>query len=142
MREFRLCPRFCFIQRDEQRCEGIHEGYCHGACEHKEEIADYNSRVQLAIDSLRTQPSYAIIEKGLAANDQSSILVCEGKFYGMAYLPEHASITEPESLKDYITPYKENSFIRNIVNGYAARFPNKVKYFVTAGTQAYDTSSH
>ena len=34
--------------------------------------------------------------------------------------------TDPEDLKDYMTPYKENSFIRNLVNGYAARFPGKV----------------
>ena len=53
----------------------------------------------------------------------------EGTFYGMGYIPADVQITNPDSLKDYLTIYKENSFIRNLVNGYAARFPEKVVVF-------------
>jgi DNA polymerase-3 subunit epsilon len=129
VREYELCPKLCFIQTDTQPCDGIQEGYCHGACEHKEDIELYNERVQLAINSLRSSPSYAIVEKGLNGSDQSCVLVWQGKFYGMGYIPEDLVIaeSESESIKQYITPYKENSFIRNLVNGYAARFPEKVK---------------
>ena len=35
VKEYKLCPRLCFIQRDEQACEGVKEGYCLGACEKK-----------------------------------------------------------------------------------------------------------
>ena len=34
-------------------------------------------------------------------------------------------------LKDFLTPYKENIFIRNLINGYAARFPEKLLRFET-----------
>ncbi len=129
MREFRLCPKLCFMQTDNQPCEGMHEGYCTGACEQKEDIGDYNKRVSQAIESLRAQPSYAIVEKGLNGDDQSCVLVWEGKFYGMGYLPRDVVITGPGMLKEFVTPYKENSFIRNLVNGYAARFPTRVKFF-------------
>ena len=47
----------------------------------------------------------------------------------MGYIPADTPITNPESLKDYLTAYKENSYIRNLVNGYAARFPSKVVVF-------------
>ena len=50
----------------------------------------------------------------------------------MGYIPADAELTNPESLKDYLTVYKENSFIRNLVNGYAVRFPAKVVLFETA----------
>ena len=126
VREFRLCPKLCFIQRDEQPCEGVREGYCSGVCEHKEDNADYNERVHKAMTSLRSQPSFAIVEKGLNGDDQSCVLVWEGKFYGMGYIPAEVQLTQPEAIKDFITPYKENSFIRNLINGYAARFPGKV----------------
>lgn len=129
MREFNLCPKLCFMQADNIPCEGIAEKYCHGACENKENMTIYNQRVAAAIESLQSQPSFAVVEKGLNGDDQSCILVWEGKFYGMGYIPADAQISEPAALKELMTPYKENSVIRNLVNGYAARFPRKVTVF-------------
>ncbi|MDP9229642.1 MAG: hypothetical protein M3O67_03095, partial [Bacteroidota bacterium] len=42
------------------------------------------------------------------------------------YVPKDAQILEAKALKDFIQPYKENSFIRNLVHSYAAKFPAKV----------------
>ena len=128
IREHRLCPRLCFMQTSPD-CEGVREKYCDGACEQKETAASYNSRVHSAIESLSTQPSFAIVDGGLNMEEQSCILVWEGKFYGMGYIPLHVQLTEPEQLKDWVTPLKESLFIRNIVNGYAARYPAKVRNF-------------
>jgi DNA polymerase-3 subunit epsilon len=47
----------------------------------------------------------------------------------MGYIPTDIQVSEPEELKNFLTPYKENLFIRNLVNGYAAKFPEKVKSF-------------
>lgn len=127
IRDFNLCPKLCFLQKDYQQCEGVKEGYCLGACEGREDISAYNERVKKAIASLRAQPSFAIIEKGLNGSDQSCVLVCEGKFYGMGYFDAGIQLSDPGMLKELMTPYKENLFIRNIINGYAARFPHKVK---------------
>jgi DNA polymerase III subunit epsilon len=129
IREFNLCPKLCFMQTGNEKCEGIKEKYCYGACELKEEPANYNNRVQQAIISLQTQPSFAIIEKGLNADDRSCILVWKGKFFGMGYVPADIQITDMETLKDYLTAYKENTVIRNLINGYATRFPSKVLQF-------------
>jgi DNA polymerase III subunit epsilon len=132
IREFNLCPKLCFMQTGNETCEGIKEKYCYGACELKEEPGNYNNRVFDAITSLQVQPSFAIIEKGLNADERSCILVLKGKFIGMGYLRDDIQITDPEMLKDFLTPYKENIFIRNLINGYAARFPEKVVTFETA----------
>ena len=129
IKDFNLCPKLCFMQKDISKCEGINDGYCHAACEQQESPSDYNKRVQQATDSLRSKASFAIIDKGINGDDQSCILMCEGAFYGMGYIPAGVQITNPDLLKDYLTIYKENSFIRNLVNGYAARFPDKVVVF-------------
>ena len=129
IRDFALCPKLCFLQKDAGECEGISVGYCQGACEQKERPAAYNKRIQKAIDSLMAQPSFAIMDKGLSNDDLSCILVLEGKFYGMGYIPADSQITTIENLKDHLTTYKENNFIRNLVNSYAARFPGKVFRF-------------
>jgi DNA polymerase-3 subunit epsilon len=120
--EFQLCPRLCFMQKDSEPCDEN----CSGACEQKEKPQDYNKRVQQAIESLGARPSFAIVDKGLNGNDQSCILVLNGKLYGMGYIPGDIQITEMEMLKEYLQPYKENSFIHNLVNGYAARYPSKL----------------
>lgn len=129
MKTFGLCPKLCFIQKDNIDCEGMKEGYCQGACEQMESPATYNQKVLKAKESLLTQPSFAIIDKGLNGEDRSCILVCEGKFYGMGYLEPSASLNNLESLKSQLTQYRENSFIRNLINGYAARFPDKLVHF-------------
>ncbi len=129
IKDFHLCPKLCFLQKDKGKCDDINEGYCNSACEQKELPALYNRRVEEAAYSLRTRPSFAIVDNGLNGEDKSCILVWEGVFYGMGYIPADAQITNPDLLKDYLTTYKENSFIRNLVHGYAARFPAKVILF-------------
>lgn len=132
IKEFDLCPKLCYMQNEGIECEGLLEGYCSGACKGKERAPAYNKRVKKACDSLRSQPSFAIIDKGISADDRSCILVLEGEFYGMGYIPADRPINQPDVLKEYMTRYRENSFIRNLINSYVARFPSKILMFETA----------
>jgi hypothetical protein len=56
----------------------------------------------------------------------------------MGYIPADVQIADIETLKDQLTIYKENSFIRNLISGYAARFPGKVVLF----DQTIESSQH
>jgi len=125
IKEFNLCPRLCFMQKADEPCDGN----CSGACEQKETPAEYNKRVEQAINSFDNKPSFAIVDKGLNADDRSCILVENGKLYGMGYLPPDGQVSDLESLKDHLQLYKENSFIRNLIDGYAARYAYKVINF-------------
>ncbi len=127
IREFNLCPKFCFLQIDEDTCQGIIENYCLGACEHNESPAAYNERVEKAIASLKNRlPSFTLIGEGRNADEQSCILIERGKFYGMGYLPsDHPGIVAMDELKNYLTPYPENDYMRGLVYQHAARWPNK-----------------
>ncbi|MGQ0738551.1 MAG: exonuclease domain-containing protein [Bacteroidota bacterium] len=129
IKDFKLCPKLCFMQKDDGPCEGINDGSCKGACEQRETAKKYNKKVLKACNSLRSRPSFAIVDKGISSCDRSCILVWEGKFAGMGYIPAGTQINDPAQLKDHLTLYNENSVIRNLLFGYAARFPEKIILF-------------
>jgi DNA polymerase III subunit epsilon len=141
IRDFNLCPKLCFLQTDQSTCSGVSEQTCFGACDKKEEPAEYNRRVEEAIRSLDNQTSFAIIEDGLNAEEQSCVLVWKGKFYGMGYIPSDTQIVEPEDLKGLVTAYKENLYINNLVTSYAVKYPKKVKVIAGLAIQTPQLSA-
>ncbi len=128
IKDYNLCPVLCFLQKSNDGCDGVEEATCNGACIKKEPVENYNKRVIDAAASLNKQPSFAIVDKGLNGEDKSCILVCDGKFYGMGYLPNEMPIDDIETIKEQQTIYRENSIIKNLIQGYVARFPEKVFY--------------
>lgn len=128
MKEHSLCPKLCFMQTSVDTCQGIVEEHCHGACEKKEAAPAYNERVLAAIASLTKRPSYIVLDKGLTDEEISCIMVVKGSFFGMGYLPKNfESITEA-SLSPYIIPYKENSYIRTLLNAHFNSFPHQIRH--------------
>ena len=126
MRQWNLCPRLCFIQRGEGPCEGMKEQFCLGACEHNESAEEYNKRVEAAIDSLaRSLPSFTVFDDGRHTEERSCILVEQGRFYGMGYIPTDSAIPDTEQLKGYLTRYPENDYIRGLVYQHVERWPSK-----------------
>lgn len=127
MKEFSLCPKLCFMQTDNDACQGIVEEYCRGACEKKEEPKMYNERVLQAIGSLTKRPSYIVVDKGLNEEELSCIMVVNGSFFGMGYLPKNFDNITQQAISEYIKPYKENSYIRTLLNAYLNKFPEQVR---------------
>jgi DNA polymerase-3 subunit epsilon len=126
IRQFSLCPKLCFIQTGEEQCEGMKSNHCFGACEQTELPEIYNERVEIAIQSLKKElPSFTLIDDGRDATEQSCILVEQGKFYGMGYLPVDSTIMGNEELKNHLTPYPENDYMRGLIYQHAMRWPNK-----------------
>jgi DNA polymerase-3 subunit epsilon len=124
--QFKLCPRLCYLQSSATECLGIAEHKCFGACEHKELQAAYNARVQQCIDYLnRELPTFVLMDNGINYPEQSCILMEKGRFYGMGYLPGDCTASTIEEVKNYLTPYNENDYIRGLVYQYAARYPHK-----------------
>src|SRR5688572_23243939 len=123
---FELCPRLCFIQTDNDPCIGYTNKTCHGACEQAEAPANYNRRVDEAIQWLeQLLPSFAVVGEGNHSGEQSCILMEKGKFYGMGYIPNDIAITDRDQLKEYLTKYPENDYIRGLIYQYSERHPQK-----------------
>jgi len=129
MRDYRLCPKLCFLQTDEGPCQGKAEDHCTGACEGLEAVTQYNERVENALRSLQQNASFAIIEDGRTRAERSCILVWKGQFYGMGYLQEDIPVTSPDEIREYLTPYHESSYIRNLIRAYAEQNPSRIVKF-------------
>jgi DNA polymerase-3 subunit epsilon len=126
IRQFGLCPKLCFIQTGEETCEGIRQQYCAGACEQKESPVDYNQKLEKAIRYLKESlPSFTLVDDGRDTQEESYILVEQGKFYGMGYLPVDSKVRDLVALKDRLTAYPENDYMRGLIYQHVAKWPNK-----------------
>jgi DNA polymerase-3 subunit epsilon len=121
-----LCEKLCFIQKNRIACTAHESGGCAGACVGKESAAAYNVRVKYAVQELKSMlPSFAMIDKGRTEDEQSCLLVEEGKFYGMGYISQHTDVHRPEELKSALQPYPSNDYILHMILSHAEQFPQK-----------------
>jgi len=114
-----LCAVCCFLLKkahcDEQ---------CNGVCRGTEDASIYNERVDRAIEELQRElPSFAIMEEGREAGERTWLLMEEGRFYGMGFLPARQVIRNKEQLKELITPYMGNEFVRHFMLQHAELYP-------------------
>lgn len=124
--QFGLCPKLCFLQAANIECQAFLEKKCNGACCQAEDAAEYNRRVAACIQYLEHElPSFALVDDGLAMNEQSCILIEKGRFYGMGYLPADVEVNGIEDIKFRLTRYAENDYVRRIVLQYGERYPAK-----------------
>jgi DNA polymerase-3 subunit epsilon len=77
---------------------------------------------------VKNRPSFAIIDKGRTAEERSCIWVENGHFYGMGYIASDIGFADPSEIKDYITPYKSNQYIVDLILAYAEKYPGKVHF--------------
>jgi DNA polymerase III subunit epsilon len=112
---FELCPKLCYVNTTKEPCSTFESNCCKGACELKENANAYNERVNMAIKNLSSNESYALIDKGLYADEHSCIVIEKGKFIGMGYIPIDSSIHDLETVKSHIKLHKESFYIKDIL---------------------------
>jgi DNA polymerase-3 subunit epsilon len=111
VKDFMLDEGLCFI--DKQK-ETTHE-----------DPWSYNQRVLQAIDTLKKQlPTFALIGNGKSENEQSCLLIEQGRFYGMGYIPQQFAVTDLNELKLNLTQYPDNDYVRGLVYQYAEKNPH------------------
>lgn len=126
VRQFELCPKLSFIQKGNETCSGLLDHSCHGACIQKESAADYNQRLNMALESLREMlPSFMIRDRGRDSSEESCVLIENGRFYGMGYLDKELQILSLDTLKERLTVYPENDYMRGLVYTFAEKWPEK-----------------
>jgi DNA polymerase-3 subunit epsilon len=125
---FDLCPKLCFIQKNNDLCTSAAGSSC--ACEGVEPPESYNEKVNNAIDQLKQAlPTYVIRDEGRTGDEHSCILVEKGQFYGMGYISHYFDADNVQQLKSYLTPYPGNDYIKNIVATYASKYPDRMVVF-------------
>lgn len=128
--EFNLCPKMCFIQTNQEECIGTDSDPCKGACRGTESRVLYNIRVQQSIAKLKSAlPSFALVDQGRNAEEQSVILIEQGRLHGMGYIQETTSISNLDEVKALLQPYPSNDYVRNMVQNYAAKYPEMIRLY-------------
>lgn len=120
--QFEIDHRFCKYSRPE-------EGDFFYTPEIKElpDALLHNEQVDNAIDFLlNNRPTFAIIDKGRTSDERSCIWIENGRFHGMGYIPKDVAIQDPEDVKSYVTQYKSNQYMEQLIFAYAEKYPSKV----------------
>lgn len=110
--EFGLHPGMCFIDRTEGQP--------------KEDVDQYNTRVLTALESLqRGLPTFALVDKVAHSEEMPCLLMDQGKFYGMGYLPANFAVSDLNTLKEALTQYPDSDYIRGLVYKFVSRYPDR-----------------
>ena len=108
--DFMLDKGMCFVDRTKTKIT--------------ESPETYNHRVREALKTMELQlPTFAIVGNGKTEKERSYILIDQGRFYGMGYLPENSSIRDINELKLNLTQYPDNDYVRSLVYQYVDRNP-------------------
>jgi DNA polymerase-3 subunit epsilon len=127
---YQLCPKFCFIQTNNDTCTGVNGELC--ACHGHETATDYNPKIEQAINGLKQAlPTFAIRDEGRKDDEHSCILIEEGRLYGMGYVSHYFEANTLSQLKNHLTPYPGNDYMHNMIISHAERFPWKKVEFTT-----------
>lgn len=128
--QFEIDQRFCKYSRPEEA-----ELPQNNDTKSLPDILLHNEQVDNAIDFfLNNRPTFAIIDKGRSKEERSCIWIENGHFHGMGYIPRDVAIHDPEDVKSYVTLYKSNQYIEQLIFTYAEKYPGKVffnKHFLS-----------
>lgn len=125
---FGLCPAMCKL--------GACEGNCHNPkllefesedCLTKISADAYNSLVHSALAHFQQHlPSFMIWDKGRNEQEKSIIWIEKGLFYGMGYIDQYADMQSYTEVRDSLSRYKSSSYMMQLINNYAQKYPLKV----------------
>ena len=83
-----LCSAFTNLFPSKTACFHYHLKQCRGACAGREDSAAYNLRAEEARLHLRTvfDDDFVLFDRGRSHDEQSVVLVCEGKYQGFGFI--------------------------------------------------------
>ncbi len=115
--QFQLNHKLCYLDKTS---------FAEMDMEFADEPNVYNRKVKIALESLEKQlPTFAIVDEGVSKEEQLYLLVERGSFWGMGYLKRAEKINDIHLLKEKLTPYNDNDFIRNSIYSFAEANPEK-----------------
>jgi len=119
IRDNNLCQKYCGIQTGSGACFDYQIKECKGVCNGTEAIDTYNQRVAIALNKLnKTLDTKLIIDQGRTWNEKSVVVIENGVYKGFGYYDGSVEINDAEQAKNYIEPYKHNSDVQRILNGF------------------------
>jgi len=123
---FKLCPRFCTLQSNSEKCSHYRIKNCEGICEDTETVKEYNLKVKAAILSLKeNNPSFAIQGKGRTEGEIAFALVVEGQYRGFGFFDRSDAICNIEDYEPFLklqqASYHTHAIIRSHLKKHGER---------------------
>jgi DNA polymerase-3 subunit epsilon len=115
---FKLCPRFCTLQSNSEKCSHYRIKNCEGICDGNENVEDYNLKVAAAIQSLKeNKTTFAIQGKGRSNGEIAFALVQEGQYKGFGFFDRSEAICTIEDYEPFLklqqSSYHTHAIIRS-----------------------------
>ena len=112
-----LCPKCCGIQTGAGSCFDFRMEKCRGICAGKEDVDEYNKRVDRAIEHVSGKlDTKIIIDEGRDFSEKSVVLVEQGVYKGFGYFSGDINIDSAEKAMEIIQPFKHNPDVQRILN--------------------------
>ncbi|MGO3181606.1 MAG: exonuclease domain-containing protein [Aequorivita sp.] len=123
---FKLCPRFCTLQSNSEKCSHYRIKNCEGICEDTETVEEYNLKVNAAMQSLKeNNPSFAIQGKGRTEGEIAFALVVEGQYRGFGFFDRSDAICNIEDYEPFLklqrATYHTHAIIRSHLKKHGER---------------------
>ncbi len=123
---FGLCPKYCHLQENVKTCSHFRMHSCAGICRDSESISDYNVKVALAIEWMRSEKEDFIIkEKGRHINEEAFVLVRNSVYSGYGFIEKETGLNSYADLEAFIIPQKNTVETESIIKSYLNRNPDK-----------------
>ncbi|EGV44668.1 DNA polymerase III subunit epsilon [Bizionia argentinensis JUB59] len=117
--KFELCPKYCHLQEGVAQCGHYSIKNCKGICINNEAVADYNARVNNAIEATTKVEDCQIIKRnGRDANEEAFVLIKNGMYLGYGFIDSAEQINSDEDLDNFLIPQKDSLDIQSILRTY------------------------
>ncbi|MEW7290468.1 exonuclease domain-containing protein [Aquimarina sp. 2304DJ70-9] len=117
--EYNLCHKLMGLDTSKGNCFNYTIKQCFGACVFSENPEEYNPRVQLLLhDNSFDSQDMMIIDRGRDIDEQSVILIEEGRFIGIGYFNLNHQVNNIDILRSIITPMEHNRDAQHIIQSY------------------------
>ncbi|PKG52310.1 exonuclease domain-containing protein [Olleya sp. 1-3] len=116
--QFELCPKFCHLQDGVVQCSHYKITTCKGVCANKEDVTDYNLRVNSAIDHINNNKENVVLkQQGRHSQEEAFVLIKNSVYLGYGFIDKSEQINSPEDLDTFLIPQKDNLDVQKILRG-------------------------
>lgn len=117
--KFNLCQKLTGLYKTKGACFQQQIGQCYGACIGEEPPAEYNMRVNEAIEPYCfIHDSFVLLDKGRDHNEKSVVLVENRRYCGYGFIPADEAVLDPGHLKMFINSKPDHRDAKQIIRTY------------------------
>lgn len=129
-KEYKLCPKFCHLQENVNQCSHYDILECEGICRGTEPIANYNTKVKKAINTMRQKnENYLIKEKGRSQDESAVIVIQESSYIGYGFIDNETSLQHIDDVLPFVKRQKNTFETERLIASFVSKNSSKVFSF-------------